>query len=257
MGFPLRLATVKFFVIEFWHQFGFHVADHLIQRSDKTVEILFVQEYLVALVAKAILAARTFGNGDKIIAAFGFLYIQKIRAAFASPNAFGKYAFLLVAITVAAAAAAAAAETAAVTAAPVIAAAKAAPVTAETTPVTAAVVATAKAAAITTTPVIATAKATAIATETTPVTAPVVATAKATTITAPVIGPITAPVIGPVVGPITAPVITAPIVGPVISPIITAPIVAAAFIAWLPRIIVISPFKMPVFHLSECFVKKL
>lgn len=93
LRFPFGLTAIKLLIIEVWHQVGFHVADHFVQRCDKAVEIFLVKKDFMAFVAIPIFPARAFRNGNEIIIATGFAHVEEIGAALAGTNAFGKNTF--------------------------------------------------------------------------------------------------------------------------------------------------------------------
>jgi hypothetical protein len=194
------------------------VIDHLIERRYKTVKIFFVQKELVALVAKAVFATGALCYGNEIVIATCFFHVEEISATFSGAYALGKNALIFK--TLATAAAKAATVTTAAITATVVAATETATVT--TAAITATVVAatetaTIAAAAITTTVVSATKTAT------------ITAAAKAATVT-------------------TAFTET--------TAVSTSAIAASVAVVTVP-IVVVSPLKIPVFHLSKCLVKKM
>jgi hypothetical protein len=154
---------------------------HFVERSDKSVEVFFVQENFMAFVAISVFPARTFRDGDKKVVSFGFFNIQEISAAFSGSYTFGKYTFFLFAIaTIVVSFAKSTTETAAT--ATIVAATKAATVAAATPEI-------------------------------------VVAFTKT-------------------------------------APIASSVALVAATVAVAIMKVVVSPFKIPEFHLSECFMKK-
>ena len=104
LRFPFGLTAIKLLVVEVWHQVGFHMADHFVQRSDKAVEIFLVKKNFMAFVAIPIFPACAFRNGNEVIIAAGFAHVEKIRAALTGADAFGKNTFFRFALKTLAAA---------------------------------------------------------------------------------------------------------------------------------------------------------
>jgi len=74
------------------------VVHHFVERSDKAVEILFVQENFMAFVAISVFPAGAFRNGDEKVVTLGFFDIQEISSSFSGSYTFGKYTFFLLAV---------------------------------------------------------------------------------------------------------------------------------------------------------------
>jgi hypothetical protein len=84
---------------------------NFVQRSYKTIEIFFVKEKFVTLVAKTILPTSTFRDGNEEIFTTGFLHVKEIGPALACAHSFGKHAFFFETVAAAITITAALAET--------------------------------------------------------------------------------------------------------------------------------------------------
>jgi hypothetical protein len=167
----------------------------------------------VSFVAKAVFTACALCDGDKVIVATCFFYVEEVSASFASAYTLGKYALIFETLS---------------------AAAKAATVTATT------IIAATESAAITT--------AIAAAAITTTITAATESTAAAITAVSPV-GASEATTI-------TTTAVPATIATAFAEATTVATIAASVAVVTVP-IVIVSPLKIPVFHLSESLVKKI
>jgi hypothetical protein len=75
------------------HQLGLDMIDSFIERLDEFIEILLVQEDLVAVVAIVVETLPTFSNGEVVIVASCSSYIEEIGTALACTDPFAVDAF--------------------------------------------------------------------------------------------------------------------------------------------------------------------
>jgi hypothetical protein len=98
LGLPFRLTAIKLLVIKFRHEIFFNVIHNLIQGCQKAVEILFIQEDFMALIAKSVVAAGAFCYCYKVVTSTGAAHIHKVSTPLTGAHFFRKYALLLIAI---------------------------------------------------------------------------------------------------------------------------------------------------------------
>lgn len=84
--------------VEIGHELGLYIIHGFVQRLDEFVEILFVQEDLVPVVAVVIKTLAAFGDGEVIIVAPGSSYIEEIGPSFSCADALAVNAFDFVVI---------------------------------------------------------------------------------------------------------------------------------------------------------------
>ena len=82
------MVMVESVKVEVRHQVRLYVVDRFREAIKELVEILFVEEHLMAVIATIFKALLAFGNGYEIVITAGCAHIEKVSAAFAGFNAF-------------------------------------------------------------------------------------------------------------------------------------------------------------------------
>lgn len=82
-----QLIMIECIEIKVGHQFCFNIINRLIQCFDEFVEVFFVQENFVTVIAVIIKPFATFSDGQVIVIPSGSSYIKKVRSSLSSTDA--------------------------------------------------------------------------------------------------------------------------------------------------------------------------